>query len=200
MDRADAKAYLSAGFICRSTRVWREYPGQGSGIHWDVDENARRFVQGDLRLCLLRPRNFDSAERNRNLEDFWNKRGTLSERQNNLFFPGGIRGEIHRPERFVVRDEMCLSKGLSHVVFSRRRASRRDCVHSAVGLAIRKKRLVLVIAARRFDGIFNADYSCSSDAYGIPVHSRLRSQKLKCSVKIAGPPLLSCFIRIGIDR
>jgi len=82
---------------------------------------------------------------------------------NNLFFPGGIRGETHRPERFVVRDEMCLSKGLSHVVFSRRRASRRDCVHSAVGLAIRKKRLVLVIAARRFDGIFNADYPCSSD-------------------------------------
>ena len=60
---------------------------------------------------------------------------------NNLFFPGGIRGEIHRPEGFVVRDEVCLSKRLSHVVFSRRRASRRDCIHSAVGLAIRKERL-----------------------------------------------------------
>ena len=55
------------------------------------------------------------------------------------------------------------------------------------------------MAARRFDRIFNAEYSCSSDAYHIALHSRLRSQKLRCSVKIAGPPLLSCFIWIGID-
>jgi len=54
--------------------------------------------------------------------------------------------------------------------------------------------------ARGFDGIFNADYPCSSNANNIPVHSRLRNQKLKCSVKLAGPSLLSCFIRIGIDR
>ena len=56
------------------------------------------------------------------------------------------------------------------------------------------------MAAHRFDGIFNAEYSCPSDAYDIALHSWLRTQKLKCSVKIAGPPLLSCFIRIGIDR
>ena len=55
------------------------------------------------------------------------------------------------------------------------------------------------MAARGFDGIFNADYPCSSDAYDIALHSRLRTQKLKCSVKIAGPPLHSCFIWIGID-
>ena len=60
MNSAGAKAYLSAEFICRSTRAWREYPGQGSGIHWDFDENTRRFVQSNLRVCLLRPLNFDS--------------------------------------------------------------------------------------------------------------------------------------------
>jgi len=43
-------------------------PGQGSGIHWDFDENPRRFLQGDLRLCLLRSLNFDWAERKCNLE------------------------------------------------------------------------------------------------------------------------------------
>src|SRR5437762_5040572 len=52
---------------------------------------------------------------------------------------------------------------------------------------------------RGFDGIFNADYPCSSNADNIPLYSRLRNQILKCSVKLAGPPLLSCFIRIGID-
>jgi len=38
LDSADAKAYLSAELIGRSTRAWREYPGQGSSIHWDFDE------------------------------------------------------------------------------------------------------------------------------------------------------------------
>jgi len=51
-----------------------------------------------------------------------------------------------------------------------------------------------------FDGIFNADYPCSSDANDIPVHTRpCETKKLKCCVKLAGPPLLSCFIRIGIS-
>src|SRR5207248_6895114 len=147
LNSADAKAYLSPEFICRSTRAWREYPGQGSSVHWDFDENARRFVQGHLRLCHVRPRNIDSAERKCNLEGFWKHGGTLCERQNNLFFPGRIRGEIHRPEGFVARDEVCLSKRLSHVVFSRRRASRRDHIYSAVGLAIRQEGRVVLLTS-----------------------------------------------------
>jgi len=55
------------------------------------------------------------------------------------------------------------------------------------------------MAARRLDGIFNADYPCSSDAYDIALHSGLRDQVFKRSVKGARPPLLSCF-GIGIDR
>src|SRR5438067_5637748 len=45
--------------------------------------------------------------------------------------------------------------------------------------------------ARRFDGIFNADYACASDAYDIALYSRLGDQVLKRRVKVERPLLLS---------
>src|SRR5207245_9915432 len=49
------------------------------------------------------------------------------------------------------------------------------------------------MAACRFDGIFNADYACASDAYYIALYSRLRDQVLKRCVKVERPLLLSCL-------
>src|SRR5437588_9418714 len=49
------------------------------------------------------------------------------------------------------------------------------------------------MSARRFDGIFNADYACASDAYDIALYSRLRDQVLKGRVKVERPLLLSCL-------
>src|SRR5207253_949167 len=49
------------------------------------------------------------------------------------------------------------------------------------------------MSARRFDGIFNADYACASDADGIALYSRLRDQVLKRRVKVERPLLLSCL-------
>src|SRR5204862_2241329 len=47
--------------------------------------------------------------------------------------------------------------------------------------------------ARSFDGIFNADYACASDADDIALYSRLRDQVLKRRVKVERPLLLSCL-------
>src|SRR5439155_21757293 len=49
------------------------------------------------------------------------------------------------------------------------------------------------MSARRFDGIFNADYACASDADDIALYSRLRDQVLKRRVKVERPLLLSCL-------
>src|SRR5438034_9591678 len=49
------------------------------------------------------------------------------------------------------------------------------------------------MSARSFDGIFNADYACASDAYDIALYSRLRDQVFKRSVKVERPLLLSCL-------
>src|SRR5438034_9599629 len=49
------------------------------------------------------------------------------------------------------------------------------------------------MAARSFNGIFNADYACASDAYDIALYSRLRDQILKRRVKVERPLLLSCL-------
>src|SRR6266487_4794483 len=49
------------------------------------------------------------------------------------------------------------------------------------------------MSARSFDGIFNADYACASDAYDIAPYSRLREQVLKRRVKVERPLLLSCL-------
>src|SRR6266403_5444818 len=49
------------------------------------------------------------------------------------------------------------------------------------------------MAARSFDGIFNADYACASDADDIALYSRLRDQVLKRRVKVERPLLLSCL-------
>src|SRR5881394_1883431 len=49
------------------------------------------------------------------------------------------------------------------------------------------------MSARRFDGIFNADYACASDAYDIALYSRLREQVLKRCVKVERPLLFSCL-------
>src|SRR5438270_1855777 len=47
--------------------------------------------------------------------------------------------------------------------------------------------------ARSFDGIFNADYACASDADDIARYSWLRDQVLKRRVKVERPLLLSCL-------
>src|SRR5205809_801320 len=47
--------------------------------------------------------------------------------------------------------------------------------------------------ARSFDGIFNADYPCASDADDIALYSRLRDQVLKRCVKVERPLLFSCL-------
>src|SRR5216110_536272 len=49
------------------------------------------------------------------------------------------------------------------------------------------------MAARIFNGIFNADYACASDADDVPRYSRLRDQVLKRRVKVERPLLLSCL-------
>src|SRR5437016_2114734 len=49
------------------------------------------------------------------------------------------------------------------------------------------------MSPRSFDGIFNADYACASDAYDIALYSRLREQILKRRVKVERPLLLSCL-------
>src|SRR5437879_6429875 len=49
------------------------------------------------------------------------------------------------------------------------------------------------MSARSFDGIFNADYACASDAYDIALYSRLGDQVLKRRVKVGRPLLLSCL-------
>src|SRR5205807_6436440 len=49
------------------------------------------------------------------------------------------------------------------------------------------------MSARSFDGIFNADYACASDADDIALHSRLRDQVLKRRVKVERPLLFSCL-------
>src|SRR5437764_15393508 len=49
------------------------------------------------------------------------------------------------------------------------------------------------MSARRFDGIFNADYPCASDADDIALYSRLRDQVLKRCVKVERPLLFSCL-------
>src|SRR5207247_4758222 len=53
--------------------------------------------------------------------------------------------------------------------------------------------LLIGMSARSFDGIFNADYACASDAYDIALYSRLRDQVLKRRVKVERPLLLSCL-------
>src|SRR5438876_1594758 len=47
--------------------------------------------------------------------------------------------------------------------------------------------------ARSFDGIFNADHACASQADGIALYSRLREQVFKGSVKVERPLFLSCL-------
>src|SRR5438270_13851000 len=49
------------------------------------------------------------------------------------------------------------------------------------------------MSARSFDGIFNADYACASDADDIALYSRLRDQVLKRRVKVERPLLFSCL-------
>src|SRR2546427_9325846 len=49
------------------------------------------------------------------------------------------------------------------------------------------------MSPRSFDGIFNADYACASDADDIAPYSRLREQVLKRRVKVEMPLLLSCL-------
>src|SRR5437016_8778736 len=49
------------------------------------------------------------------------------------------------------------------------------------------------MSARSFDGIFNADYACASDAYDIALYSRPRDQVLKRCVKVERPLLFSCL-------
>src|SRR5438046_9101227 len=49
------------------------------------------------------------------------------------------------------------------------------------------------MSSRRLDGIFNADYPCSSDAYDIALYVRLRDQVLKRRVKVERPLFLSCL-------
>src|SRR5437667_12017113 len=49
------------------------------------------------------------------------------------------------------------------------------------------------MSPRCFDGIFNADYACASDAYDIALYFRLRDQVLKRRVKVERPLLLSCL-------
>src|SRR5207253_4464011 len=49
------------------------------------------------------------------------------------------------------------------------------------------------MSARRFHGIFNADYACASDAYDIALYSRPRDQVLKRCVKVERPLLFSCL-------
>src|SRR5437763_2811175 len=49
------------------------------------------------------------------------------------------------------------------------------------------------MSARSFDGIFNTDYACASDAYNIALYSRLRDQVFKGRVKVERPLLLSCL-------
>src|SRR5437764_13795384 len=49
------------------------------------------------------------------------------------------------------------------------------------------------MSARRFDGIFNADYACASDAYDIALYSRLRDQVLERCAKVERPLLFSCL-------
>src|SRR6266566_124341 len=47
------------------------------------------------------------------------------------------------------------------------------------------------MSPRSFDGIFNADYACASDADDIAPYPRLRKQVLKRRVKVERPLLLS---------
>src|SRR5438094_355075 len=49
------------------------------------------------------------------------------------------------------------------------------------------------MSPRSFDGIFNSDYACASDADDIAPYSRLREQVLKRRVKVERPLLLSCL-------